>query len=130
MQLFFLSSTEQNFFTQTKRMGYFCVEKYFSPRRTRCCKKAQYAMTVGRCTYGWGSGGGGAVSHPAGPGQRPGGGPRSEAPGSSEDTSFYSTKNGPKIDAFLPWYCSRNYKNWQTKNISEINFYILHKREC
>ena len=31
---------------------------------------------------------------PAGPGQ-------GEAPGSSEDTSFYSTKNGSKIDAFF-----------------------------
>ena len=49
--------------------------------------------------------------------------------GSSEDTSFYSTKNGPKIDTFLPRYYSRNYKNWQTKNISANNFYILHKRE-
>ena len=37
---------------------------------------------------------------PAGPGQCPCGGPGSEAPGSSEDTSFYSTKNGPKIDVF------------------------------
>ena len=42
----------------------------------------------------------GAVSPPAGPGQLFGGGPGGEAPGSSEDTSFYSTKNGPKIDAF------------------------------
>ena len=37
--IFFLSSTEQNFFTQTQRIGYFCVEKCFSPRgSTRCCK--------------------------------------------------------------------------------------------
>ena len=48
--------------------------------------------------------------------------PRGKAPGSSEDTSFYSTKNGPKIDAFLPGYYSRNYQNWQTKNISKITF--------
>ena len=68
------------------------------------------------------------MSFPAGPGQRPGGDPGGEAPGSSEDTSFYSAKNGPEIDAFLLGYCSRNYKNWQTKNISENNFYILHKR--
>ena len=47
--------------------------------------KPQYGMTVGRCKYSWGPGG--------------------ETPGSSEDTSFYSTKNGPKIDAFLPGYC-------------------------
>ena len=72
----------------------------------------------------------GAVSTPAGPGQRPGGGLVGEAPGSSKDTSFYSTRNGPKTDAFLPGYCSRNYKDWQTKNISENNFYILHKRRC
>ena len=83
---------------------------------------------VGRCKYSWGSGG--AVSPPAGPGQRPGGCPGVEAPESSEDTSFYSTKNGPKIDAFFPGYCSRNHKNWQTKNISENNLYILHKRGC
>ena len=70
------------------------------------------------------------MSFPAGPGQRPGGGQGVEAPGSSEATSFYSTKNRPKIDAFLPGYCSRNYKNWETKNISENNFYILHKRGC
>ena len=70
------------------------------------------------------------MSPSAGPGQRPGGGPGGEAPGSSEDTSFYSTKNGPKIDSFLLGYCSRNYTNWQTKNISENNFYILHKRGC
>ena len=57
-------------------------------------------------------------------------GPGGDAPGSSDDTSFYSTKYGPKIDAFLPGYCSRNYKNWQTKNISENNFNILHKRGC
>ena len=93
--------------------------------------KAQYAMTVGRCKYSWGSGGRcESPPPPAGPRQRPGGGPGGEAPGSSEDTSFYSTKNGPKIDAFLPAYCSRNYKNWQTKNISENNFYILHQRGC
>ena len=49
--------------------------------------------------------------------------------GRCEDTSFYSTKNGPEIDAFLPGYCSRK-KNWQTKNISENNFYIPHKRGC
>ena len=48
----------------------------------------------------------------------------------TEDTSFYSIKNGPKIDAFLLGYCSRNYKNWKTKNISENNFYILHKQGC
>ena len=70
------------------------------------------------------------MGSPAGPGQRPVGGSGNEAPGSSEDTSFYSTNNGPKIDAVLPGYCSRNYKNWQTKNISENNFYILHKRGC
>ena len=67
---------------------------------------------------------------PAGPGQRSGGGPGGGAPGISEDISFYSAKSGPKIDAFLPGYCSGNYKNWQTKNISENNFYILHKRGC
>ena len=70
------------------------------------------------------------MSPPVGPGRRPGGGPGGESPGRSEDTSFYSTKNGPKIDAFLPGYCSSNYKNWQTKNISENNFGILHKRGC
>ena len=42
------------------------------------------------------------MSFPAGPGQRPGGGPGGEAPRSSEDTSFYSAKNEPKIDAFCP----------------------------
>ena len=42
------------------------------------------------------------MSPPAGPGQRLGGGPGNEAPGSSEDTSFYRTKNEPKIDAFCP----------------------------
>ena len=49
------------------------------------------------------------MSPPAGPGQRLGGGPGGwgMAPGSSEDTSFYSTKNGPKIDAFLPGYYIR-----------------------
>ena len=78
----------------------------------------QYAMTVGRCKYSWGSGC--AVSLPAGPGQCPGGGPGGKAPGSSQDTSFYSTKNGPKIDAFLPG----NYKNWKTKNISENNWFL------
>ena len=36
------------------------------------------------------------MSPPAGPGGK--------APGSSEDTSFYSTKNEPKVDAFLPGY--------------------------
>ena len=59
------------------------------------------------------------MSPPAGQGQLSGGGPGGGR--SSEDTSFYSTKNGPKIDAFLPGYCSRNYKNWQRKNISENN---------
>ena len=54
---------------------------------------------------------GGAVSPPASPGKRSGGGQGGEAPESSEDTSFYSTKNGAKIDAYLPGYCSRNYKN-------------------
>ena len=44
----------------------------------------------------------GAMSPPAGPRQRTGGGPGGKASGSSEDTSFYSTINGPKIDAFLP----------------------------
>ena len=62
--------------------------------------KAQYAMTVDRCKYRWGSGG--AESFPAGPGQRPGGGPGGKGPGRSEDTSFYSTKNAPKVDEFLP----------------------------
>ena len=42
----------------------------------------------------------GRCEPPAGPGQRPGGGPGGEGPGSSEDTSFYSAKNGPNIDAF------------------------------
>ena len=51
------------------------------------------------------------MSPPADPRQRPGGGPGGEAPGSSEDTSFYCTKNGPKIDAFLPGYRSGNDKN-------------------
>ena len=64
---------------------------------------------VGRCKYSWGSGG--AVSLLAGPGQHPGWGPGDEAPISSEDTSFHSTKTAPKIDAFLPGYCSKNYKN-------------------
>ena len=58
----------------------------------------------------WGTGG--AVSPPAGSGQRSGGDPGVETPGSSEDTPYYSTKNGPKIDAFLPGYCGRNHKNW------------------
>ena len=62
----------------------------------------------------------------AGPGQRSSGGPWGEAPGSSEDTSFYSTKNGPKIDALWPGYCSRNYMNWQTK----ISQKITYKRGC
>ena len=56
---FFLSSIEQNFFIQTKRMGYFCVEKCFqSQRAPRFLQDivAQYAMTVGRCKYSWGSG--------------------------------------------------------------------------
>ena len=70
-------------------------------------------MTVGRCKYSFGSEA--TESQPAGLWQRPGGGLEREAPGSSEDTSFLSTKNGPKIDAFLPRYCSRNYKNWRTK---------------
>ena len=70
------------------------------------------------------------MSPPSSPGQRPGGGPGDEAPGSSEDTSFHSTQNGAKIDAFLQGFCSRNYKNWQTKHISENNFYILHQRGC
>ena len=68
------------------------------------------------------------MSPRAGPGQCPGGGPGGEAPGSSEDTSFYSTKNGPKIDAFLPGYCSRNYKNCQARNISENNLYSTQTR--
>ena len=88
------------------------------------------------------------MSPSARPKQRPGGGPGGKTPGSpedtsfysaknedtsfysakNEDTSFYSAKNGPKIDAFLLGYCSRNYTNWQTKNISENNLYILHKR--
>ena len=71
------------------------------------------------------------MSPPAGPGQRLGGGPGNEAPGSSEDTSFYRTKNEPKIDAFCPGIVVEIIiKNWQTKNISENNFYILHKRGC
>ena len=36
----------------------------------------------------------------AGSGQRPGGGPGGEAPGSSEDTSFYSTKMCLKLMHF------------------------------
>ena len=62
------------------------------------------------------------MSPSGGPGQRPGGGPGGETPGSSEDPSFYSTKNGPKIDAFLLGYCSGNYKNWQTKISRKITF--------
>ena len=49
-------------------------------------------MTVGRCKYSWGSGGRCELTSRS----------RGKAPGSSEDISFYSTKNGPKIDAFLP----------------------------
>ena len=48
--------------------------------------KAQCAMTVGRYKYSWKSGG--AVTPPAGPGQRLSGGPGGETLGSSEDTSF------------------------------------------
>ena len=40
------------------------------------------------------------MSFPAVPGQRPGRGPGAEAPGSSEDTSFYSTKMGLKLMHF------------------------------
>ena len=85
--------------------------------------KAQYAMTVGRCKYSLGSGG--ALSPPTGPGQRLGGGPGGEGPGSSEYTSFYSTKNEPKIDAFLPGYCSRNYKNWLLYSTQTMVLQIL-----
>ena len=56
--------------------------------------KAQYAMTVGRYKYSWGTG------PPADPGQCPGGGPVDETPGSSEDTSYYSTKSGLKLMHF------------------------------
>ena len=70
------------------------------------------------------------MSFPAGPGQRPGGGPGGEAPRSSEDTSFYSAKNGPKIDAFCPGIVVEIIRIGRQKNISENNFYILHKRGC
>ena len=37
--MFFFLLHSRILFTQTKRMGYFCVEKCFSQRgRTRCCK--------------------------------------------------------------------------------------------
>ena len=49
----------------------------------------------------WGSGG--PLSPPAGPGQGPGGGQGAKAPGSSGNITFYSTKNGQKTSAFLPF---------------------------
>ena len=86
------------FFTQTKRMGYFFVWRNVSVLEgelgaARYCAKGTICNDRG--------GQGSAVSLPAGPGQRPDAGPGGGASGSSEDTSFYSTKSGSKIDAFF-----------------------------
>ena len=72
---------------------------------------------------------GGHCEPPAGPGQRPGGGPGGEALGSSEDTSFYSTKNRPKIDVFLPGYCSAGIIRIGRQKISQKITFIFYKKE-
>ena len=48
---------------------------------------------------------GGAVSPPAGPGQSSGGGPRGEAPGSSEDRTISTLKKRPKIHFHGAFFC-------------------------
>ena len=55
-------------------------------------------MTVGRCKYSWG--GGGAVSPPAGPEQRPGGGPGGEPPEALKILHFTVPKMGLKLMHF------------------------------
>ena len=67
--------------------------------------KAQYGITVGRCKYIWGSGG--TVSPPASPGQHLGVGPGAK----HLEALKILHCTVPKIDALLPGYCSRNYKN-------------------
>ena len=56
--------------------------------------KAQHAMTVGHCPIQLGVWG--CCKPPMGPGQSPGGGSGGEAPRSSEDHTFCSTKKRSK----------------------------------
>ena len=66
------------------------------------------------------------MSPPAGPGQRPGGVQGAKLLEALKILYFTVPKMCIKLMHFLPGYCSRNYKNWQTKNISENNFFIFY----
>ena len=100
MQLFFLSSTEQNFLLRRRGWDIFVwrnvsvLEGVLGAARycaegTICNDRRSLQIQLGV----WGR-----CEAPS----RSRAGPRGQAPGSSEDASFYSTKNGPKIDAFCP----------------------------